>query len=270
MKKWLPLLLCLLVPSAFAGLYKWVDTDGNIHYTDTPPPQGAEEVTLPPNVTYTPAEIPSDSPSSTQPAAKDDGKYQELVITKPKMNETVRNNTGEVPVEYALTPGLKPGHQFRVILDGTALENEFTQEQIVLQNLKRGSHTVQIHAVDAAGVPQISSQSVVFFLRQESKLDAGSEDSGTTTDNTKSLEPDYTPESAEDQSSEYEDTTAAPSSDEGITQHQDESDYGTTVTDPADSRDTVYDQNYDNTTTTPSSGDRFKSGTGYTPNYQQQ
>ncbi len=267
MKKWLPLLLCLLVPSAFAGLYKWVDADGSVHYTDTPPPQGAEEVTLPPSVTYTPASSPINS-AGAEPKPQDDGKYQELVTTKPKMNETVRSNTGEVTVEYSLTPGLKPGHQFRVIVDGTALENEFTQEQILVQNLKRGSHTLQIQAVDATGVPQISSQAVIFFLRRETELDTGGEGSGTTTDNTKSYQPDYAQDPTDDASSEYEDTTTS-TSDEGIPQNPDESDFGTTVTDPTDSRDTVYDQTYDNTSTSPSSGDRFKPGTDYSPNYQQ-
>ena len=267
MKKWLPLLLCLLVPSAFAGLYKWVDTDGNIHYTDTPPPQGAEEVTLPPNVTYTPAETPSDSPASAQPAAKDDGKYKELVITSPKMNETVRSDKGEVLVEYTLTPnGLKPGHQFRMMLDGKSLETELTQEQAALQQLERGSHTIQVYVVDATGTPLLNSQPVIFFLRQESELDTGDTGSGTA-DNTKSYQPDYERDPTEDQSSEYQDATTPPTSDEGIPQHQDESDFGTDVTDPADSRDSVYDPE------NPSYKKPSDAGTGfnptYTPNYNQ-
>lgn len=225
-------------------------------------------MTLPPNVTYSPPSLPADA-AGAESAAKDDGKYQELVITRPKMNETVRSNIGEVPVEYSLTPaGLKPGHRYRVILDGKSLEEEFTAEQIVLQRLVRGSHTVQIHAVDAAGVPQISSQSVVFFLRQESELDTGGDDTGTT-DNTEAYQPDFAPDSAEDQASEYEDTES-PTYEEGIPENTSGSDFGTEVTDPEDSRETVYDPTYNDNTTSSGNGDRFKAGTDYTPNYKQQ
>ena len=266
MKKWLPLLLCLLVPSAFAGLYKWVDEDGNVHYTDSPPPQGAEEVTLPPTVTYRPPRTSPTSPPG-KPGAQDDEEYQELTITKPQMNETIRSNKGEVTVSFSVTPGLKPEHLYRLMLDGRALEKEITQTLVVLQQIERGSHTIQVHVVDAAGVPQISSQAVIFHLRQESELGADGTDSSTT-DNTKSYSPDFERDSTEDQSSEYEDTTTS-TSDDGIPQHQDESDYGTDVTDPADSRDNVYDPTYDNPSNS-TGGGKFPAGTGYTPNYNQQ
>lgn len=36
-------------PVAAAGMYKWVDEDGNVHYSQTPPPSGeAEELKPPP------------------------------------------------------------------------------------------------------------------------------------------------------------------------------------------------------------------------------
>jgi len=39
------LLLSLLSPSAHAGMHKWVDAEGKVHYSDTPPPDvNAESV----------------------------------------------------------------------------------------------------------------------------------------------------------------------------------------------------------------------------------
>ncbi len=48
--KTLLLLVCLMfagLPFAYAEVYKWVDEDGNVHFTDTPPPkQKIEEVKI--------------------------------------------------------------------------------------------------------------------------------------------------------------------------------------------------------------------------------
>ena len=44
MKRWIPVLVAALVAMpAGAELYKWVDADGNVHYTDTPPPSNAKK-----------------------------------------------------------------------------------------------------------------------------------------------------------------------------------------------------------------------------------
>ncbi|HET6724841.1 MAG TPA: DUF4124 domain-containing protein [Gammaproteobacteria bacterium] len=38
--------LLLVAASALAGVYRWVDKNGVVHYTDTPPPQGAHAMTI--------------------------------------------------------------------------------------------------------------------------------------------------------------------------------------------------------------------------------
>ena len=38
MTRYIPLALCLLVLPAWAGLYKWTDENGKVHYSDQPPP----------------------------------------------------------------------------------------------------------------------------------------------------------------------------------------------------------------------------------------
>ncbi|MEE9160400.1 MAG: DUF4124 domain-containing protein, partial [Gammaproteobacteria bacterium] len=40
--------MCLLFSSAHAALYKWVDADGNTHYTQQPPPGDIEGETIKP------------------------------------------------------------------------------------------------------------------------------------------------------------------------------------------------------------------------------
>jgi len=46
MKKFLLILLVLASANAFAGLSKWVDADGKVHYSDQPPPANVKAKTL--------------------------------------------------------------------------------------------------------------------------------------------------------------------------------------------------------------------------------
>jgi hypothetical protein len=44
MTRWIPMMVAaLLAVPAAAELYKWVDADGKVHYTDTPPPANAKK-----------------------------------------------------------------------------------------------------------------------------------------------------------------------------------------------------------------------------------
>jgi len=40
------LLLCLWTPSVLAGVYKWVDGEGNVQFSDKPPPGGAQPIEI--------------------------------------------------------------------------------------------------------------------------------------------------------------------------------------------------------------------------------
>lgn len=42
------ILLFLLSMNCFAVMYKWVDADGNVQYTQSPPPEGVESATIKP------------------------------------------------------------------------------------------------------------------------------------------------------------------------------------------------------------------------------
>ncbi|MEJ2529853.1 MAG: DUF4124 domain-containing protein, partial [Gammaproteobacteria bacterium] len=97
-----------------AAIYKWVDENGEVHYSDQEQ-TGSKEVKLPATVTYTP----------TASAGKDNRKvpnkvhgYREMSIVQPKMNETLHSNTGDVQVSIKLVPGLQLGDTIAIHLDG--------------------------------------------------------------------------------------------------------------------------------------------------------
>ncbi len=74
-------LVCLLgfSPVSHAKMYKWVDADGNTHYTQSPPPDGAaiEDINLP-------ASVNLDNKEAVKAFDKQQNKQQESAETKQK------------------------------------------------------------------------------------------------------------------------------------------------------------------------------------------
>lgn len=153
---------------AAAGVYKWVDADGNVHFSDTPQP-GAEEVHLPPAQTYTPAPLPPITPRPEPPAAPAD--YTRFELTAPAPDASLWENTGTVPVSFAIEPPLKAGrgHKLEVLLDGQ-VRATVTTSNATLENVDRGTHSLQGRIVDASGKVLSSTSAVTVHVHRQSVL----------------------------------------------------------------------------------------------------
>ena len=69
MKKIMLILLVLTSASAFAGLSKWVDTDGKVHYSDQPPPANVKATVLRSTSGMAAPAATGDAAASSAPAA---------------------------------------------------------------------------------------------------------------------------------------------------------------------------------------------------------
>ncbi|NNG13619.1 MAG: DUF4124 domain-containing protein [Gammaproteobacteria bacterium] len=154
-----------------AKLYKCEDAEGNIIYTDEACADG-KELKLPPLHTYTPIVVPPSFPTQKD-ASKESDTYESLSIIEPKNDQVIYDNTGTVTVGIKLVPELKTlkEHKFSIALDGKQLKTKGVTNQIKLQNLDRGSHSVQVFVVDAANSILLSSNTITFHLRRESLID---------------------------------------------------------------------------------------------------
>ena len=159
-------MLGLLPALAAAGVYKWVEPDGTVHYSDTPQP-GAEEVHVPPPQTYTPAPYTPITSRPEAPAAP--AEYSQMAITAPEAEANLWDNTGAIPVSFSLEPALKTerGHQLVVLLDGQA-QARIKGTSTTLENVERGSHTLQGQVTDATGNVLISSPAITVHLHRQS------------------------------------------------------------------------------------------------------
>ncbi len=111
----------LLVSSAFAQAYRWVDEDGVVHFSDVPR-EGAEEIDLSSLSRPTGARVFTPAPQArgTADDAAEEGpfRYESISIASPGAEETLWNIEGVLTVSVALSPGLQSGHQMRVYFDG--------------------------------------------------------------------------------------------------------------------------------------------------------
>jgi hypothetical protein len=172
------LLLFLFLTPAQAEIYRWVDADGNVIYSDEPHPD-AETVDLPEATVYTPvgaeqeseAEILKLSPEQEDDSSTPDIAYQ-LRIIAPANDESIWVNNGSVTVSLVLEPELNAerGDKILVTLDGEAVGEPQAATTIQLTNLNRGTHTLSASVVDANGATLTSSSNVSFHLHRTSVL----------------------------------------------------------------------------------------------------
>ncbi len=161
------LLACLLCTLSLAhgDVYKWVDEAGVIHFSDQPVP-GAERVTIKPVQTVT---LPPLPPSETAGSGNaDDEKqvpYTSLAIVQPAEDEAVRANNGNVSVKLDLDPSLQEGHSIALDLNGHRIATR-TNTHFVLENVPRGTHTLQATVLDDQGRELIKANQVSFHVKR--------------------------------------------------------------------------------------------------------
>lgn len=154
--------------AAMAAVYKSVDAQGNVVYTDEP--QGnAKPVDLPPLSTVPPPRSLNQVPPE-ESADKGESVYETISIITPANDDTIRDNTGNVAVSIAVEPALKrsAGHRFQYFLDGQTEGEPKASDRIVLQNLDRGAHTVEVAVVDSSGTELLRSPANRFYLHRQS------------------------------------------------------------------------------------------------------
>ncbi|WP_240901507.1 DUF4124 domain-containing protein [Thioalkalivibrio sp. XN279] len=162
------LMSCALVAQA-EEVWRWVDENGVVHFSDRPRP-GAERVELNRPQTYTPPPLPARqetaSPAPSEPDAAP--AYTGVRVVSPAAGETLWNIAGELTVQVEVQPGLAPGHQLRVSLDGQRVETPPGATQFTVSPVFRGEHRLSVAVVDENGRELVSSEPVTFYVHQAS------------------------------------------------------------------------------------------------------
>jgi hypothetical protein len=153
-----------------AGVYKSTDEEGNVVYTDQPPPEGATEVHVPPPTTYKPPAIHKAQPvTSPRPKPKASQGYESISITSPENEATIRDAAGKLVLTVSTVPALQSGHKIRILMDSEQKAEE-ASTTFHFDNLDRGGHTFQAFVIDAKGRAIDLSNPITVYVHRPSAL----------------------------------------------------------------------------------------------------
>ena len=169
MKQHFAFIILLLLASlpAQAEIYRGVDEDGNVFYSDKEQPDSELIPTPSPNTVTMP------KPEAKKPAEieKPEATYKSFGIASPTNDLTIRDNTGNLPVTLSIDPELniKNGDSIRLSIDNQVSVPKTTSLSTQLPNIARGTHTLKAELVSASG-QTILSHSVQFHMKRFSVL----------------------------------------------------------------------------------------------------
>ncbi len=164
----LALLGLFLATAAAADVWRWVDENGVVHFSDTPV-EGAEQIDVSEASRTTGARVFTPAPrvasqDDEAPAEEEAFKYESLSVASPGPEETLWNIEGTLNVTLALSPPLQSGHQVRVYFDGNPQMVNSTS--FTLNEVWRGVHNIQAEVLDETGRLMIRSQTNRFYVQQ--------------------------------------------------------------------------------------------------------
>ena len=164
--------LALTASPLLAQVYKVVDKDGNVTYTDQPPGDGSKPVELAP-ISVIEAPTYEKAPKVT---AEDEAEkkmslsylrrnYKDFAIISPQQEESVWKPDGPISIAWNTRYAIQEGMQVTVYLDGKV--HTTTSEQVVaVAGLERGEHSIKAELRDAKNRTIATTEQVVFFVRQ--------------------------------------------------------------------------------------------------------
>ncbi len=173
-------LVFLLIPfsaCAEGEIYKVVDKDGNVTFTDQRPSADAQPMDLPPLsvITTSPPDLPPAAPAEgaveeEQPAVptlSDLRKmYRDFRITRPMPEETFWGTENTVVITWQSSQPISPQLRVMVMVDGVAQQS--TGSGSLSLTLERGEHQVSAELRDERNRRIASTDTVTFYVQQHS------------------------------------------------------------------------------------------------------
>ncbi len=162
--------LAIAAAPSWAQIYKSTDEDGNVVFTDTPPPDSpsAQQVELQrTNTTPPPPDLPranTDSNNKPETVA-----VPTAIITAPANDTTFPIGlAGNFSVSAHVAPPLSRGEGVRLTMDGQPQGGPQASGFWDLNNVYRGTHNLVVEVVDADGEVLSSSEPIQVHVMRTS------------------------------------------------------------------------------------------------------
>lgn len=162
--------LAVSLAAASQEIYRWVDKDGVVHYSDQPDSPNAKLIdVIEPNA-YEAQDAAAAAAAAGATEEPDDQQgvspYDSLAISSPSPDQVYFGADAVVNVTADLSGTLRPDHSVVFFLNGNrkaadGLSTEYS-------GLARGSYFLRASILDQNGDPVITSQQTTFHVRQPS------------------------------------------------------------------------------------------------------
>ncbi|MGH8273011.1 MAG: DUF4124 domain-containing protein [Gammaproteobacteria bacterium] len=161
--------LAVALPAMATTVYRWVGSDGVVHYSDQPH-AGAVKVNLgaPQVVNFkTPPPVEPVSP----PPGQQDRKHREyrVRILAPADGTTLRPANHEIQASVSVSPPLGASALLQYSLDGNPLGKPTAANQVLIQRVYRGTHHLTATVLVPGGASAGTATST-FYVHQNSIL----------------------------------------------------------------------------------------------------
>ncbi|MEH6593908.1 MAG: DUF4124 domain-containing protein [Halioglobus sp.] len=152
-----------------AEIYKTIDENGNVTYTDQPPTSGesTEKITLTPtNSSAPPPEIYR--PVQPSKEAETDAISYEIAVVAPANETTIPMGGGNFSVSASISPPLATGQTLQLLLDGEARGDPQSAPSWALTNVFRGAHDLTVSVLDTDGQSLATSDPIRVYVMRPS------------------------------------------------------------------------------------------------------
>ena len=164
MKHSLSFALLVASMTIHAEIYRGVDEEGNVFYSDK------EQTNTELIPTPTPNAVSMPKLEAKKPVAEKTQKraYKLFSISSPVSNASIRDNLGNLSINLAIEPALDKTNHHKIViyLDGKVATSATTALPIQLSNITRGKHILQAKVIDENGMQIISSNSVTIHMKR--------------------------------------------------------------------------------------------------------
>ncbi|MCO1332726.1 DUF4124 domain-containing protein [Microbulbifer sp. OS29] len=155
--------------SETGAIYKVTGPDGQVTFSDTPPPSGnSEKVELAP-INIQPIALPRELPRRKLSPSSDEDEALGPVsirIVSPLSEATIPPGQTLIALQVEVAPQYPKGASFYAIIDGQRWQGSSGGESLDISALERGAHSVQVVLVGAKGQRLAQSPAITIYVKR--------------------------------------------------------------------------------------------------------
>lgn len=151
-------------PSIAADVYKTVDEDGNVTFTDSPPKdKRAEKIELKETNTQPPVEFRSRRSDGREGPEEETGPYNPRIVS-PENEYQMGPREASLAITVETDRPLDDEHSFQLFVNGVADAEPTQSSTLTLANVRRGRKDITVSIVDSQGTVIASSNAVSIYV----------------------------------------------------------------------------------------------------------